>query len=590
MYIFWELVGLCSYLLIGFYTAKPEANQACKKAFVVNRVGDLGMFLGILFLSYYLGTSDFGRIAAQIGQWPLFGPAWLPLGAVALLLFCGAVGKSAQFPLHVWLPDAMEGPTPVSALIHAATMVAAGVFMVARVYAVFDAALLGSVNAPLVVACVGGFTSLFAATIACTQFDIKRVLAYSTLSQLGYMVMALGVGGLGVTAGAFHLFTHAFFKALLFLGAGSVIHAVHSNDVRAMGGLRKKMPVTGITFLVGCLAISGVWPFAGFFSKDMILAALKEAHLMTLYAVALGVAFLTAFYMFRLYFLTFEGPAPEHGHAHESPWTMTLPLVVLAALSCAAGFASLDYHGRSFGTYIRFDRGAQLSPDWGRAQSLALAHPDAVGDYRKASALWGAQAPSSAAAAQSGAATSPSAAGTAPAMATASAGPAAKVAVSGQDAAATSGLGRGQAAAVATMATVPAADSRAFVLDYRVAVPATLVGLAGILLAFGVYRLKWLDPAKVAAALGPVYTTVYNKYYVDEFYRWMLDHGYYALSGAIAWFDRHVVDGVMNGLALAMQVAGGALRRLQTGRMQAYALAMLGGILLLLGALKVMAQ
>src|ERR1700722_3775349 len=271
MYIFWELVGLCSYLLIGFYTSKPEANQACKKAFVVNRVGDLGMFLGILFLSYYLGTSDFGQIAAHIGQWPLFGPAWLPLGVVALLLFCGAVGKSAQFPLHVWLSNAMEGPTPVSALIHAATMVAAGVFMVARVYAVFDAALLSSVNAPMVVACVGGFTSLFAATIACTQFDIKRVLAYSTLSQLGYMVLALGVGGLGVTAGAFHLFTHAFFKALLFLGAGSVIHAVHSNDIRAMGGLRRKMPITGVTFLVGCLAISGVWPFAGFFSKDMIL-------------------------------------------------------------------------------------------------------------------------------------------------------------------------------------------------------------------------------------------------------------------------------------------------------------------------------
>jgi NADH:ubiquinone oxidoreductase subunit 5 (subunit L)/multisubunit Na+/H+ antiporter MnhA subunit len=313
---------------------------------------------------------------------------------------------------------------------------------------------------------------------------------------------------------------------------------------------------------------------------------------MTLYAVALGVAFLTAFYMFRLYFLTFEGPAPEHGHAHESPWTMTLPLVVLAALSSAAGFASLDYNGRSFGTYIRFDRGATLSSDWGRAQSLALAHPDAVGDYRKASALWDAQATLSAAggpAAQARAVPAPNAPGTAPAMATASAGPAAKVAVSGRDAASTSGPGKGQAAALAVMATVPAADSRAFVLDYRVAVPATLVGLAGILLAFGVYRLKWVDPAKVAAALGPVYTTVHNKYYVDEFYRWMLDHGYYVLSGAIAWFDRHVVDGVMNGLALLMQAAGGALRRLQTGRVQAYALAMLGGILLLLGALKVLA-
>jgi NADH-quinone oxidoreductase subunit L len=337
MYIFWELVGLCSYLLIGFYYTKPSANQACKKAFVVNRVGDFGMFLGILFLSYYLGTADFLELPGKVAQWPLFGPAWLPLGVVAILLFMGAVGKSAQFPLHVWLPDAMEGPTPVSALIHAATMVAAGVFMVARTYVVFDAALFSTVNAAQVVAWVGGFTSVFAATIAITQFDIKRVLAFSTLSQLGYMVMALGVGGLGVTAGTFHLFTHAMFKALLFLGSGSVIHAVHSNDIRDMGGLRKKMPITGLTFLVGCIAIAGVPPLAGFFSKDEILLALKEAHQVELYWLASSVAFLTAFYMFRLYFLTFEGSEPAHGHPHESPATMTIPLIVLALLSNRAG-------------------------------------------------------------------------------------------------------------------------------------------------------------------------------------------------------------------------------------------------------------
>jgi NADH-quinone oxidoreductase subunit L len=507
---------------------------------VVNRVGDLGMFLGILFLSYYLGTSDFGLIAAHIGRWPLYGPAWLPLGAVALLLFCGAVGKSAQFPLHVWLPDAMEGPTPVSALIHAATMVAAGVYMVARTYAVFDAALFSSVNATTVVAYVGAFTCLFAATIACVQFDIKRVLAYSTLSQLGYMVLALGAGGLGVTAGAFHLFTHAFFKALLFLGAGSVIHAVHSNDLRDMGGLRRKMPVTGITFLIACLAISAIPPLAGFWSKDMILDALKEAHQTPLYWVASSVSFLTAFYIFRLYFMAFEGPAPEHGHAHESPWTMTAPLLVLAVLSCTAGLAGLNWSGRSFGSYIRFDRAATLPADWGRARALALANPDAVGDFRKAEAAWNA----------------------APAV---------------------------QAAPATQEGRVPAPlESRAFVLDYGVAVPATLLGLAGLLLAFCVYRLKWIDPAKAASALGPVYTTVYNKYYVDEFYRWMMDHVYYVVSGAIAWFDRHVVDGLMNGLAFAMQVAGSALRRLQTGRVQAYALAMLGGVLILLGALKVL--
>jgi NADH-quinone oxidoreductase subunit L len=404
----------------------------------------------------------------------------------------------------------------------------------------------------MVVACVGGFTSLFAASIAITQFDIKRVLAFSTLSQLGYMVMALGVGGLGVTAGAFHLFTHAFFKALLFLGSGSVIHAVHSNDIRKMGGLRKKMPVTGVTFFVGCLAIAGIFPFAGFFSKDMILDALREANLTCLYWIAVGVAFMTAFYMFRLYFLTFEGPEPEHGHPHESPWTMTTPLVVLAVLSALAGFAGLSFGGpgHSFGDYIHFERNAGLSQDWKDATQLAQQNPAAVGDFRQATQVWAAgEAQLSALRAQS---------------------PAAKPA----------------ADAAPSEAARP--ESRAFRFDPGVAVPATLVALTAILLAFGVYRLKWFDPAKVATALGPVYTTVYNKYYIDEFYRWALDHIYYAVSGAIAWFDRHVVDGLMNGFAWFMQLAGGALRRLQTGRVQAYALGMLGGVLILLLSLKVL--
>ncbi len=387
MYIFWELVGLCSYLLIGFYYDKPSANQASKKAFVVNRVGDLGMFFGILFLSYYLGTASFTELPAKIGQWPLFAPAWLPLGAVALLLFMGAVGKSAQFPLHVWLPDAMEGPTPVSALIHAATMVAAGVFMVARTYFAFDAALLSSVNAAQWVAYTGAFTSVFAATIACTQFDIKRVLAYSTLSQLGYMVMALGVGGLGVTAGAFHLFTHAFFKALMFLGAGSVIHAMHTNDMWQMGGLLKKMPITGWTFLVGCVAIAGMPPFAGFFSKDEILLAMKEAHQMPLYFLASGVAFLTAFYMFRLFFMTFTGSEPAHSHPHESPATMTLPLVVLAVLSLGRRLGQPAQGRPQLRRLHPLHPGAAdlQAPTWDKASGRAgdyraLAHPEAVGD------------------------------------------------------------------------------------------------------------------------------------------------------------------------------------------------------------------
>ena len=537
MYIFWELVGLCSYLLIGFYYTKPEANQACKKAFVVNRVGDFGMFLGILFLTYYLGTADFAALPAKIGQWPLFAPQWLPLGTVALLLFCGAVGKSAQFPLHVWLPDAMEGPTPVSALIHAATMVAAGVYMVARTYVVFDAALLSTVNAAQWVAYTGAFTSIFAATIACTQFDIKRVLAYSTLSQLGYMVMALGVGGLGVTAGAFHLFTHAFFKALMFLGAGSTIHAVHSNDMRNMGGLWKKMPITGWTFLIGCVAIAGIPPFAGFFSKDEILLALKEAHQMKLYFLASGVAFLTAFYMFRLFFMTFTGSEPAHGHPHESPLTMTFPLMVLAVLSLVAGWCSLNKDGHAFGDYIHYQRPAELGATWEKAKALATSHPEAIGDYRLATAAW------------------------------ASAGSAQGAAENGKEA---------------------EHESHAFVWDSSVWIPATLVGLAGILLAFVMYFLKALSPEFFISLpiLKQWHWLAYRKYLIDELYRWLLDNVYYVLSRGIAWFDRHVIDGIMNGLAWASQALGSTVRRLQTGRAQAYAFGTLGGVLILFAALK----
>jgi len=542
MYIFWELVGLCSYLLIGFYYTKPEANQACKKAFVVNRVGDFGMFLGILFLTYYLGSASFKELPGLVGQWPLFAPHWLPLGAVALLLFCGAVGKSAQFPLHVWLPDAMEGPTPVSALIHAATMVAAGVYLVARTYFVFDAALLSSVNAAQWVAYTGAFTSIFAATIACTQFDIKRVLAFSTLSQLGYMVMALGVGGLGVTAGAFHLFTHAFFKALMFLGAGSVIHAVHSNDMRHMGGLLKKMPVTGWTFLIGCLAIAGMPPLAGFFSKDEILLALKEAHQMKLYMLASGVALLTAFYMFRLFFMTFTGSEPEHGHPHESPWTMTLPLAILAILSVCAGWVSLPKDGHAFGDYIHFTRGAELQSDWAKATELADKNPLVPGDYVEAKKLWA----SSAAAAK-------------PAEAKAEA------AHEGAE-----------------------HESHAFEWDPKVWIPATLTGLLGILLSAVVYLFKWVSADSIVSfpVIKQWHWLAYNKYYVDEFYRWMMDHVYYVISGAIAWFDRHVVDGLMNGFAWLAQFGGGIVRKLQTGRAQAYAMGTVGGMLILFAAMK----
>ena len=345
MYIFWELVGVSSYLLIGFYYERSSAVAAAKKAFIVTRFADLGFLIGILLLSFYTNTFDFKTLM------DLNGPAIAhPTTAVfaglsvttwaMLLIFMGGAGKSAMFPLHIWLPDAMEGPTPVSALIHAATMVVAGVYLVARLFPIYSFTAPGSLE---VIAYVGSFTSLFAAIIACTQPDIKRVLAFSTLSQIGYMMVALGVSGygtegLGYMASLFHLFTHAFFKALLFLGAGSVIHAVHSNMMTDMGGLKKYMPITHITFLIACLTIAGIPPFSGFFSKDEILVAAFE-HNKIIFGVQWIVAGITAFYMFRLYFSIFWSNTPEYHHApHESPATMTIPLIVLAIASAFSGF------------------------------------------------------------------------------------------------------------------------------------------------------------------------------------------------------------------------------------------------------------
>lgn len=346
MYIFWELVGVSSYLLIGFYYQKPSAVLASKKAFIVTRFADLGFLIGILILSFYTKTFDFITLT------DLNGPAIAqPIGATFLgisvmtwslaLIFMGGAGKSAMFPLHIWLPDAMEGPTPVSALIHAATMVVAGVYLVARLFPVY---YFAAPDALMIVAYVGGFTSLFAAVIACTQNDIKRVLAFSTMSQLGYMMLALGVSGygehegLGYMASMFHLFTHAMFKALLFLGAGSIIHAVHSNYMTDMGSLRKYMPITHITFLLACLAISGIPPLSGFFSKDEILVAAFENNKI-LFAIEYAVAGLTAFYMFRLYYNVFWGVRREYHHTpHESPLSMTFPLMFLALATLFSGF------------------------------------------------------------------------------------------------------------------------------------------------------------------------------------------------------------------------------------------------------------
>ena len=345
MYIFWELVGVSSYLLIGFYYERPSAVAASKKAFIVTRFADLGFLVGILILSFNTGTFDFATLTSLTGPVITQTPGTLFLGMsvttwAMLLIFMGGAGKSAMFPLHIWLPDAMEGPTPVSALIHAATMVVAGVYLVARLFPIYS---FSSPDALEAIMYVGSFTSLFAAVIACTQLDIKRVLAYSTLSQIGYMMVALGTSGygengLGYMASLFHLFTHAFFKALLFLGAGSVIHAVHTNVMTNMGGLRKYMPLTHITFLIACLTIAGIPPFSGFFSKDEILVAAFE-HNKLVFAVQWLVAGITAFYMFRLYFSIFWNHPREYDHTpHESPVTMTFPLIFLAIASVMAGF------------------------------------------------------------------------------------------------------------------------------------------------------------------------------------------------------------------------------------------------------------
>ena len=379
MYLFWELVGVSSYLLIGFYYTKPAAIAASKKAFIVTRFADLGFLIGILVYGYYAGTYTF-----QPNEMALLksGAAMIPLALG--LMFIGGAGKSAMFPLHIWLPDAMEGPTPVSALIHAATMVVAGVYLVARMFPLF---IDYAPHVLHLVAYVGAFTAFYAASVACVQSDIKRVLAFSTISQIGFMMVALGVctstdpheGGLGYMAGMFHLFTHAMFKALLFLGAGSIIHAVHSNEMSAMGGLRKYMPVTHITFLIACLAIAGIPPFSGFFSKDEILTACFRFSPVMGWIMTV-IAAMTAFYMFRLYYGIFWGSSESgqksasdesHSHQHtphESPLAMTVPLMFLAAVTIVAGFIPFGHFVSSNGEAYT------IHLDWGVAgTSIAIA-------------------------------------------------------------------------------------------------------------------------------------------------------------------------------------------------------------------------
>ncbi len=493
MYIFWELVGASSYLLIGFYYTKPTAVSASKKAFIVTRFADLGFLVGILILSYYTGTFNFTELTSapvegmagvfQVSETTaesvrsIFQSSATPVflgGSVMtwalVLIFMGGMGKSAMLPLHIWLPDAMEGPTPVSALIHAATMVVAGVYLVARLFPLY----LMETTALEIVVWVGALTALYAAIVACAQIDIKRVLAFSTISQIAFMMVSLGVArpefheGLGYMASMFHLFTHAMFKALLFLCAGAIIHAIGSNDYTAMHGLRKFMPVTHWTFLIGCLAIAGIIPFSGFFSKDEILSSCLGNSTLVYVWMSL-VAGLTAFYMFRLYYLIFwwkEHKVHEGHHApHDQAWTMTLPLVILAAISCVAGFIP-------FGNFVT----------WNGHPYDFMAH-----------------------------------------------------------------------------------------FDWSVASVSLCVAVAAIALATVMYRKENPLPDKMQAALPALWRWAHHRFYWDELYMFITHRIIFnGICRPIAWFDRHIIDGTMDALAIVTNKASQAIKPLQSGQVQLY--------------------
>ena len=516
IYIFWELVGMCSYLLIGFWFDRKGAADACQKAFVTNRVGDFGLLLGLLGLYWATGTFEFVEMGERLTELIESGAISVGLATLfAILVFMGPAAKSAQFPLHVWLPDAMEGPTPISALIHAATMVAAGVFLIARMFPVFE-------EIPAVmntIAWTGAFTAFLGASIAITQNDIKKGLAYSTVSQLGYMVMAMGVGAYG--AGLFHLMTHAYFKAMMFLGSGSVIHGMEevvghdpdlAQDMRVMGGLRKYMPITAITFFIGTLAISGIPPFAGFWSKDEILGATYAANPI-LWAIGFATAGITAFYMFRMYFTTFEGdfrgtdkkllalvkaensigkePSAEKAHSdhhaskpHESPITMTFPLIVLAIPSMAIGLV-----GTPLGNYFEY-----------------FIHP-----------------------------------------------------------------------ASEVINEVPA---EGFTPEFLIMGGSSIgIGLIGISLAILVYMQKKIDPSAIAKSIQPLYLLSKNKWYIDEIYNAVFVTGSRRLARQVLEVDAKIVDGAVNLAGFVTVVSGEGLKYFENGKAQFYALVIFIGIL-----------
>ncbi len=496
LYFGWEGVGLCSYFLIGYYFDKKSASDAGKKAFIVNRFGDFGFGLGIIMIFLTFGTIYYQPVFAQVGGFAAKTVNFLGYDVnlvtlIALLLFCGSIGKSAQMPLHVWLPDAMEGPTPVSALIHAATMVTAGVFLVARCNAIFSL----SETALTVVAIIGAVTSLFAATIGLVQNDIKRIIAYSTISQLGYMFLACGVGG--YAAGVFHLYTHAFFKALLFLCAGSVMHAMAGElNLHKMGGLKKYMPVTYWTMLLASLSISGVPGFAGFFSKDEILwLAYSSANPVGKFVWAVGtfVAFLTAFYSFRLIFLTFHGKfrgthEQEH-HLHESPKTMTIPLLLLCVGAIASGWVGIPHLLGGGANFAEF-----MKPVLGLAE------------------------------------------------------------------------GHGTEAD-----------------EWMVMAVSIFAGLSGIGLAYFMYVKRADIPVKLAEQFSAAHKILFNKYYVDELYSFLIIRPvlWIASNVLVGVTDAKVIEGVVNGVPGAIGGLSRQLRKVQTGFLQHYATIMATGVLLI---------